>query len=40
MALGKNAVVDANEDGLPVTVTIAAADGSGTIQLQMFYVLD
>jgi hypothetical protein len=40
MALGKNAVVDANEDGLPVTVTIAAADGTGTIQLQMFYVLD
>jgi hypothetical protein len=40
MALGKNAVVDANEDGLPVTVTIAGADGTGTIQLQMFYVLD
>ena len=40
MALGKNAVVNANEDGLPVTVTIAAANGSGTIQLQMFYVLD
>ena len=40
MALGKNAVVDANEDGLPVTVTLAGADGAGTIQLQMFYVLD
>jgi hypothetical protein len=40
IALGKNAVVDANEDGLPVTVTIAGADGTGTIQLQMFYVLD
>ena len=40
MALGKNAVVDANEDGLPVTVTIAGANGTGTIQLQMFYVLD
>ena len=40
MALGKNAVVDANEDGLPVTVTLAGNDGAGTIQLQMFYVLD
>jgi hypothetical protein len=40
MALGKNAVVDANEDGLPVTVTLAGANGIGTIQLQMFYVLD
>jgi len=40
MALGKNAVVDANEDGLPVTVTIAGNDGTGTIQLQMFYVID
>jgi hypothetical protein len=40
MALGKNAVVDANEDGLPVTVTLAGANGTGTIQLQMFYVLD
>ena len=40
MALGKNSVVDANEDGLPVTVTLAGADGAGTIQLQMFYVID
>jgi hypothetical protein len=40
MALGKNAVVDANEDGLPVTVTLAGDDCTGTIQLQMFYVLD
>ena len=39
MALGKNSVVDANEDGLPVTVTLAGADGAGTIQLQMFYVI-
>jgi hypothetical protein len=38
--LGENSVVDANEDGLPVTVTIAGANGTGTIQLQMFYVLD
>ena len=40
IALGKNAVVDANEDGLPVTVTLAGDDCTGTIQLQMFYVLD
>jgi hypothetical protein len=40
IALGENSVVDANEDGLPVTVTIAGANGTGTIQLQMFYVLD
>ena len=40
MALGKNSVVDANEDGVPVTVTLAGANGTGTIQLQMFYVLD
>ena len=40
IALGENSVVDANEDGLPVTVTIAGADGTGTIQLQMLYVKD
>ena len=40
MALGKNSVVDANEDGVPVTVTLAGANGTGTIQLQMFYVID
>ena len=40
MALGKNTVLDANEDGVPITVTLAGADGAGTIQLQMFYVID
>ena len=40
MALGKNSVLDANEDGVPITVTLAGADGAGTIQLQMFYVID
>jgi hypothetical protein len=40
IALGENSVVDANEDGLLVTVTIAGADGTGTVQLSMFYVLD
>jgi hypothetical protein len=40
MALGRNSVVDADEDGIPVTVTLAGADGTGTIQLQMLYVKD
>ena len=40
MALGRNSVVDANEDGIPVTVTLAGANGAGTIQLQMLYVKD
>jgi hypothetical protein len=40
IALGKNSVTDANEDGVPVTVTLAGANGTGTIQLQMFYVID
>jgi hypothetical protein len=40
IALGKNTVTDANEDGVPVTVTLAGANGTGTIQLQMLYVID
>jgi hypothetical protein len=40
MALGRNSVVDADEDGIPVTVTLAGNDGTGTIQLQMLYVKD
>ena len=32
--------VDANQDGLPVTVTLAGANGSNTISLEMFYVVD
>ena len=40
IALDKNVVTDANEDGVPVTVTLAGANGTGTIQLQMFYVID
>jgi hypothetical protein len=39
IALGKNSVTDANEDGVPVTVTLAGANGTGTIQLQMLYVI-
>ena len=40
IALGKNTVTDANKDGVPVTVTLAGANGTGTIQLQMLYVID
>ena len=32
--------VDADQDGLPVTVTLAGANGSNTISLEMFYVVD
>ena len=32
--------VDANQDGLLVTVTLAGANGSNTISLEMFYVVD
>ena len=40
IALGENSVVDANKDGLPVSITLTGADASGTIQLTMFYVVD
>ena len=40
IALGENSIVDANKDGLPVSVTLTGADASGTIQLTMFYVVD
>nr|BAR28383.1 TonB-dependent receptor domain protein [uncultured Mediterranean phage uvMED] len=40
IALGENSVVDADKDGLPVSVTLAGANGAGTIQLHMTYVID
>jgi len=40
IALGENSVVDANKDGLPVSVTMGGAAGTGTIQLTMMYVID
>ena len=40
IALDKNAVTDADKDGVPVTVTLAGANGTGTIQLQMLYEID
>ena len=39
-ALGRNTVVDANEDGIPVTVVTAGAAATGTIELTMMYVVD
>lgn len=39
-ALGKNSVVDADETGLPITVSLAGANGTGTIELVMYWVLD
>ena len=39
-ALGRNSVVDADEDGIPITVVIAGAAATGTIELTMLYVVD
>lgn len=39
-ALGRNSIVDANADGIPVTVVLAGGAGTGTIELQMLYVVD
>lgn len=38
--LGKFSVIDANKNGIPVTVSIAGANGTGTVELVMLYVLD
>ena len=40
IALGENSVVNADKDGIPVSVTLAGANGTGTIQLHMTYVVD
>ena len=40
IALIKNGVVDANEDGIPVTVVTGGATLTGTIMLVMSYVVD
>tara|TARA_B100001094_G_C18037569_1_gene723357 strand:+ start:404 stop:868 length:465 start_codon:yes stop_codon:yes gene_type:complete len=39
-ALGRNSVVDANEDGIPITVVMGGAAGTGTVELVMYYVTD
>lgn len=40
IALGKNGVVDADQDGIPVTVVTGGATLTGTIMLVMEYVVD
>ena len=40
IALGENSLVDADKDGLPVSVTMGGAACTGTIQLTMMYVID
>jgi len=39
-ALGRNSEVDANQDGILVTIVLAGAAATGTIELQMLYVVD
>jgi len=39
-ALGKNSVVDADETGMPITVSLSGANGTGTIELTCTWVLD
>tara|TARA_R110002153_G_scaffold11237_1_gene43355 strand:- start:3833 stop:4294 length:462 start_codon:yes stop_codon:yes gene_type:complete len=39
-ALGRNSVVDADADGIPITVVTAGAAATGTIELTMLYVVD
>ena len=40
IALGENSLVNADKDGLPVSVTMGGAAGTGTIQLTMMNVVD
>jgi len=39
-ALGLNSVVDADATGIPVTVSLAGANGTGLIEFTMEYVID
>lgn len=40
LALGSGTELDANEDGVTVTVTMGGAAGTGTIELTILYALD
>ena len=40
LALGSGTVVDADKDGLPVSVTMGGAAGTGTVELTIKWVLD
>jgi predicted sugar kinase len=39
-ALKLNSIVDADEDGIPITVSLAGANGSGKIELTCTWVVD
>ena len=39
-ALGANSVVDTNQDGLPITATLAGGTASGVVQIAIRYVVD
>ena len=39
-ALGSGSVVDANQDGLPISITLGGGTGSGLVQLSVRYVVD
>lgn len=39
-ALGRHTVMDADEDGVPITVSLAGANGTGAISLTCTWVLD
>ena len=38
--LGRHSIIDADEDGTPVTVTLSGANGTGAISLTCTWVLD
>ena len=39
-ALGRHSVMDADEDGVPITVSLAGANGTGAIELAFTWVLE
>jgi hypothetical protein len=40
LALGSGSEVNADKDGMPVTVTLGGAAGTGAIELTIYYVVD
>ena len=40
IALGAGSVIDANQDGLPITATLAGGTASGVVQIAIRYVVD
>mgnify|MGYP007032677204 CR=1 FL=1 len=40
IALGENSVVNADKDGIPVSVTLEGDNGNGNIQLHTTYIID